>query len=162
MNIDGSAVERITEEPLTSTLAGSWSPDGRAILFARSFQGDIDLVRLDLASGRERRLPGTEAAEYGGRYSPDGGLIAFHATGLGDEARIVVMNADGGGRRELTRGRQHYDPRWSPDGRWLLFTGAPSGETQFDLLAVPVDGGDATAIVATEHDERSGSWLPRR
>jgi len=162
MNADGSAVERITKEPLTSTFAGTWSPDGRAILFARSFRGNVDLVRLDLATGREERLPGTEAAEYGGRYSPDGKRIAFHASGPGDEARIMVMNADGGGRRELTRGGQHYDPHWSPDGRWLLFTGAPLGERQFDLLAVPVDGGEVETIVATELDERSGSWLPRR
>jgi len=161
MKADGSEIERLTAEPLTSTFVGTWSPDGRAVIFARNFDGDVDLVRLDLASGREERIPGTTAAEYGARYSPDGERIAFHATtGEGDEARIVVMSADGSGRHDVTRGGQHYEPHWSPDGHWLLFTGAPSGASQFDLLAVPAAGGTVRPVVATEVDERGGSWRP--
>lgn len=107
---------RLTEEPLTSTFGGTWSPDGTRVLFARDYDGDIDLVLLDLETGEERRVPGTAAAEYGGRFSPD--------------------------------------------GRWIGFTGAPPGETQFDLFFVPAEGGEVRPLVLTGDDERSGAWRP--
>jgi len=160
MDSDGANVERLTGEPLTSTFLGGWSPDGRTILLARDFDGDIDLVLLDLETRRERRITGTAANESGGRYSPDGRRIALHATGEGGEARIVVIDADGGNRRELTRGAQHYQPVWSPDGRWLMFTGAPVGATQFDIMLVAAAGGPVRPLVDTEVDERAASWRP--
>jgi TolB protein len=158
MASDGGEPERLTREPLSSTFGADWSPDGHSLLFARDFDGDVDLVVLDLETARERRLPGTRAAEYGGRFSPDGRYVAFHAGTESGEARIVVMNLDGSGRRELSRGAQHYDPHWSPDGGWLMFTGAPPGAIQFDLLIVPSAGGEIAPLVATDDDERSGSW----
>ncbi len=156
----GGEPERLTREPLSSTFGADFSPDGRSLLFAREFGETIDLVLLDLATLEERRLPGTSAAEYGGRVSPDGRRVAFHAAEESGEARIVVMNLDGSERLELTRGAQHYGPQWSPDGRLLMFTGAPLGATRFDLMTVPSGGGEVLPLVATDQDERSGSWSP--
>jgi TolB protein len=156
----GGEPTRVTQEPLTSTFGPDWSPDGRSLLFARDFDGDIDLVRLDLDTGAETRLPGTPAAEYGGRYSPDGKRIAFHAGLETGEARIVVADLDGSERRELSSGGQHYDPHWSPDGRWILFTGAALGASKFDLMMVPAEGGAIESLIATDADERSAAWSP--
>lgn len=58
------------------------------------------------------------------------------------------------------RGAQHHDPHWSPDGRWLMFTGAVAGAIQFDLMVIPVSGGEAKSWVTGDHDERGGSWSP--
>jgi TolB protein len=160
MDADGGSVERLTVEPLTSTFFGSWSPDGRTILLARDFGGDVDLVVLDLETRQERRIRGTPASESGGRFSPDGGTIAFSMAKASGESRIVLVTADGSGRRELTRGAQHYQPNWSPDGHWLIFSAASLQATQFDLMTVSVDDGTVRALVATEVDERSGSWRP--
>lgn len=160
VDLESSEVRRITDEPLASTFGGNWSPDGRSVLLARSFDSDIDLVLLELDSGQERRLEGTTAAESSGSFSPDGNLIAFNMALESGESRIVVSRIDGSERRELTRGAQHYYPSWSPDGRWLMFTGAPLGAASFDLLLVPVEGGEVEPLVATEVDERSGAWKP--
>lgn len=160
MDAAGGAAERLTKTPLTSSFFGAWSPDGTTLVFARDFGGNVDLVLLDLDSGEETRLPGTAASEFGGRFSPDGQHIAFAAAGPDGEARIVVIEAGGSGRVELTAGAQHYDPVWSPDGRWLMFSGAPLGESQFDLMVVPASGGPVSTLLATEVDERSGSWRP--
>jgi TolB protein len=162
MDADGSGVERLTDAPLSSTFFAAWSPDGLTLASARSFDGNVDIVLIDVDSGAERRVAGTEASEYGARFSPDGAWLAFHAAGEGDEARIVVARVDGSERRELTAGGQHYDPRWSPDGRWLMFTGAASGAAQFDLMMVSAQGGSPRPLVATDADERTGSWRPQR
>jgi hypothetical protein len=161
MRADGSDVRQLTAAALTSTFAGSWSPDSNNVLFARDYDGDIDLTVVDVMTGVERRLPGTDLAEYGGAYSPDGRQIAFHAAAPDGESRLVVMAADGTQRREVTTGGQHYGPVWSPDGTWLMFTGAPLGATQFDVLYVAATGGEIHTAVATEADERNGTWRPR-
>jgi Tol biopolymer transport system component len=56
---------------------------------------------------------------------------------------------------------QNHGGSWSPDGRWLRFTGAPFGGDPYDILAVPVEGGDVIPIVATDRDERTGTWAQR-
>lgn len=160
MDADGGNVERLTDQPLGSTFPGAWSPDGYTVVLARDFDGDVDLVLLDVETHQEQRILGTDAAESSGQFSPDGRRIAFNAAGDGDESRIVVVDLGSGERSEVTRGAQHYQPSWSPDGRWLMITGAPSGATQFDLLMVSVNGGRVLPLVATEADERSGSWRP--
>ncbi len=159
MGADGSGQRRLTREPLPSTWAASWSPDGRAVLMARPIDGDLDLVLLDPETGEERTLLHRTGSDSAGRYSPDGSRIAFHAA-LGEESRIAVMSADGSALRFLTEGGLHYYPKWSPDGRWLLFTGAPPGGDGNDLLVVPADGGAVTPLVAGPGDERFGSWAP--
>jgi len=160
MDVDGGNPERLTEEPLTSSFFGAWSPDGDALVFARDFGGNVDLVVIDIDSREETRLSGTIDSEFGGRFSPDGERIAFAAAATDGEARIVVVDVSGGNRVELTAGAQHYDPVWSPDGSWLMFSGAPLGESQFDLLMVGAAGGPVSTLLATEVDERTGSWRP--
>jgi TolB protein len=157
MSADGSDQRRLTATPLSSSFMGTWSPDGRTIVFSRSVDGTTDLFLMDADGTNERPLTATPESEGGARYSPDGRLIAFDVS-AGEERRIAVMNADGSGRRVVTEGGQHYQPAWSPDGRWLLFTGGPLAAAQLDLLAVPATGGSVVPIVSTAEDERSGSW----
>ncbi len=159
MDADGSGQRRLTREPLPSSYAAAWSPDGRAVLMVRPVAGDADLHLLDPETGEERVLLARAGADGSGRFSPDGTRIAFHAT-VGEESRIAVVAADGSGLRFLTESGLHYYPTWSPDGRWLLFTGAPPGATRNDLLVVSADGGAVTPLVAGPGDERSGSWTP--
>ncbi len=160
MKPDGSEQVRITDRRVGSSFGGAWSPDGRSLVFSRFIAPeDTELFVLDVTTGEERRLTTRPGSEGGARYSPDGTRIAYHHQ-VGDTARIAVMDADGGGTRYVTNGGLHYVPSWSPDGRWLIFTGAPLGGERYDLLAVPVEGGDVVPVVQTEHDERYGSWAP--
>jgi len=159
MRADGSDPRQLTAEPLPSTYAGAWAPDGRTVVFARPVDGDTELHLLDVESGEERLLLVRPGADGGPRFSPDGAWIAFHAQD-GEASRIAVVAADGTGLRFLTRGALHHNPMWSPDGRWILFSGAPLGETVNDLLVVSVDGGGVEPLVAEAGDERLGRWAP--
>lgn len=158
MNADGSSPRRLTQAPLTSSFAGSWSPDGRSILFSRDVGGTPSLHVLDLASGEETRLTRGPESFMGGRLSPDGSRLVASLQ-VGDESRIVVMDPGGAMVRVLTSGAAHYYPTWSPDGRWIVFTGAALGSTDNDVLAIPADGGHPVPLVATPADERFGTWI---
>lgn len=158
MNADGSSPRRLTRTPLTSSFSGSWSPDGRSILFSRDVGGTPSLHLLDVASGEETRLTRGPEAFMGGRLSPDGSRLVASMQ-VGEESRIVVMGRNGTIARVLTSGAAHYYPTWSPDGRWVVFTGASSGSSDHDILAVPAEGGSVVPLVATPADERFGTWI---
>lgn len=153
---------RLTVAPLPGTLGPSdWSPDGAWILAARPFDGQLDVVRIDVATGAEERLTHDPAGEYGAAYSHDGRRVAFHAES-GDSAQIVVLDLASGERRVLTSGPGgRYSPAWSPDDRWLLVSAMAPGADQTDVVAIRVDDGFVVPVAATADDERYGAWVPR-
>ena len=55
-------------------------PDGRWVVFSRYDGAAIELWRLDLRDGRERRLTSTGAVNVEPRLSPDGKRLAWVST----------------------------------------------------------------------------------
>jgi len=112
----------------------SWSPDGRVIACSSdSLGGSVLLVP---ANG------GTAAvvARFGARpvWSPDGRRLALDYNGA-----VLVMDRSGGSPHTVvarTSGRPFTV--WSPDGRHLILWDRRKG----DIVSVPADGGDATAL----------------
>jgi len=139
-----------------------WSPEAAPLVYTSKASGNSDIWLRSDPGGPPVRLTHDEAQDHWASFFPSGTRIAYQSL-RGGQREIWVVGLDGGGLVNLSaHPAQDLLPEVSPDGRWLLFTGAPLGERQFDLLAVPVDGGEVETIVATELDERSGSWLPRR
>ena len=83
--------------------AGSWSSDGRKILFTRWPIGKFgDVYVLDVKSGKTRRLTSTRGDDTDASWSPDGTRILFDSTRDGNR-EVYVMNANGSRARNLTR-----------------------------------------------------------
>lgn len=116
-------------EHLIGDSAGSFSADGRTIVFNRVFstlrygvdthpvpkRSVLLLMRAD--GSRKRVLRHAQAFEYDATFSPDGRSILF----VRDE-RIYVMNRDGSGARLVRRDLLEQNcPRFSPDGRMISF-----------------------------------------
>lgn len=95
---DGSNRRTYQGPDVTSARAFAWTPDGRAIVYARA--GTQGLFRLELATGEQRRLTtfGSTPA-----FSPDGTRIAFAGGGgCRDRYGIYVAHADGNRAARLT------------------------------------------------------------
>ena len=123
MDADGSAQRNLAPAPSSQEFAGSWSPDGRTILFTTNRDGNWELYSMDAAGRNAHNLTRNrlnDGRDGGFVWSPDGNKIAF-GTNRDKNLELYVANADGGGLRRLARTRDEFVFAWSPDGRRLAF-----------------------------------------
>jgi serine/threonine protein kinase/Tol biopolymer transport system component len=140
MGATGESVRRISETGYNP----SWSPDGREIVCATvpiSWPGGrgtvSQLVRIDVATGAERRLATGDAVQPS--WSPHNLRIAYWGTPAGTSRRVISTIPAGGGEAVplIDDGSINWSPVWSPDGRYLYFVSDRSGS--MNLWRVPVD-----------------------
>jgi Tol biopolymer transport system component len=110
-----------------------------------------------------RRLTGGKSDCGAPQFSPDGLWITYHAD-RGEHSEIVVTDRWGLEHRVVASGEQLRNPRWSPDGRWIVYTAAnPAGpKGNFDVMAVPVDGGSPVVLAGGPAREADPCWRPMR
>jgi Tol biopolymer transport system component len=121
--------------------AGSWSPDGRRLVYLVYREGNQELEIYDLDRGRNvkrLRTPGIGAA-VDPAWSPDGRYIAFagHVGGISD---LFLYDLETDRVEQLTNDREaQLQPAWSPDGRTLAFaTDAGPGTSLERLTFAPM------------------------
>lgn len=156
MNVDGSGLERITQEPTFDSMA-SWSPDGTRIAYSRvdissmfssasasasaaisrNGSNGIHTIKVD---GTGLRQLTYEAHDEYPAWSPDGKTIVFGR--LDKHAGwIYTVNPDGGGPKKLTNPPEGFwdsQPSWSPDGTKIAFTRA--SESRSEVFTMNADG----------------------
>lgn len=150
-------------EHLVDDFRGSFSPDGKTIVFERLFSTQrfgVDthpvskravllLMRADGSRKRVLRHAGAKF-EHDATFSPDGRSILF----VRDE-RIFLMRRDGSGARPVRRDfLEQACPRFSPDGSMISFwrgSGAKSGA----YFVMNADGTGLRRIVNS-----GGEWTP--
>jgi Tol biopolymer transport system component len=153
MRADGSHVKRITFTPGVNELQPAWSPDGRRIVVSRAAgtappPGSLyptppsDLVIIDLATGRERKLTDTPNTwEQVPHWSPDEKRIAFDGDTLEPgNPDVYTIKVDGTGLQRLTT-HPGFDEfaRYAPDGKQLVFDSDRAGGFA-DVFLMRTDG----------------------
>ncbi|KUJ67320.1 amidohydrolase [Streptomyces albus subsp. albus] len=107
----------VRADPTRYLLAPTWSPDGRALVYADDRDGLLAVRRRELAGGAETVL--AEGGRVHPVLSPDGGRLAC----LDMSGNLVVTELASGTERVLAAplggGGLPGRPSWSPDGRWL-------------------------------------------
>lgn len=166
-------------------IPGSWSPDGRTILFTRCAVPDQPTLASTCAVHRVSR-EGSELRKLTDRsqqpaFSPDGDSIAFvtdrdehgmYATGSDEDAfahELYVMNAEGKDERRLTHTQSLAEatPAWSPDGSRIAYAREGPARFSTQLMIVHADGdcptlliGDASDLNADGPSFESPAWRP--
>ncbi len=96
-----------------------WSPDGREVVFACTFEGHPDVCVVEVERLFVRRLTEETSADAPGFWSSDGGSIYF-ASNRSGSAQVWKIPARGGPPLQITK-NGGLDPRVSHDGRFLYY-----------------------------------------
>ncbi|MBI4787258.1 MAG: PD40 domain-containing protein, partial [Chloroflexi bacterium] len=185
---DGSKVTWLTEEtvrefppigfslstlrPNLASVAPAWYPDGSAVLFLVTLQGDqpTSLYRVNRDGSGLIRL--VDSNVYSPAISPDGTRIAYITFEEPNRrvGKIIIADANARNPKEIVRMERSVleilnplllrDLSWSPDGTRLAFAANPNGN--MDLFVVNADGTELRNITGWPGDEIAPRWRPRR
>jgi len=167
MNIDGSRLERLTNDPGFDD-SPALSPDGRQIAFLTARHDPdpqfpnlkYELYVMNADGSHQHRLTTTEAAEDHPAWSPDGRWISFDADYDGDGfCEIYIIQPDGSSLTRLTFGAYNDQfADWSPDGRQIAFSSDRNGN--WDIFIMSSDGSGQQALTGSSNWELFPAWSP--
>lgn len=146
----------------------SWSPDSKALIYAKlDFSGPYyiksDLYRYDLEKEKEERLTWGERAYYG-RFSPDGTKV-YYAKNVGRDGSTALATLDLKTHKSSTvrefpenTGIIHSFAI-SPDGKQIALTIWRPGGYQ-DLYLIAAEGEELNPITQDKNQEADPVWSP--
>ena len=140
---DGS--EKRVETGSSEDAYARWSRSGDAITYESGRDGNPEIYRTDLETGKTTRLTNNSSLDEWPSLSPNGRRIAW-GSGNEEEKDLWIMRADGSGKEQLTQGLLFGDafPEWSPNGRQIMLT-VREGEV-FVLKVIDIETGHVTHI----------------
>jgi Tol biopolymer transport system component len=158
VNLDGTGLTNLSNDPDDPSYTPSWSPDGTQIMFMIEDDYTSRIHVMDADGSNRVQL--TSDIEYSPVWSPDGTKIAFVSERDG-APEIYVMNADGSNQTNLTNtyGVLPYAPfndapAWSPDSTRIAFSSDRDG--QVEVYVIDDDGANLARLTNS-----SGSDEPR-
>jgi Tol biopolymer transport system component len=150
----------------------SFSPDGRTLLADRARGHGLDVVLLDVATGRMSLFA---RHAHSATYSPDGSQVSLlserdHLVAQGlAVGELYVTAADGSRWRRITRNlKEEESPGWDPSGQRLAYaqsTGSQSVGFGFTnvVMQVNVDGSCPMRLAGRPRSRAASSsalWAP--
>jgi Tol biopolymer transport system component len=148
-NPDGTELKCLTPWAKAYTAEGSYSADGKWIVFSSGNAGNVQLYVMNAHGTEVRQVTKAPDCYNGGPFfSPDGARIVFRADRKEkDRLQLYVINSDGTGEKALTDNDKwvYWAPYWFPDGKHIIYTAADHSDEKarpnYDLFWMAVDGG---------------------
>jgi TolB protein len=157
MSVDAGDLRPITRDGSIS-LAPSWSPDGRSLLYTSFLSGNPSLFAIDLG-GNRRLVSSRRGLNLGGRWSPAGRAIAA-ALESGGATDIALLDPNGQLLHFVTKERGiDVSPSWSPDGKSIVFCSDRGGGPQ--IYVVDAAGGTPRRVTFEGSYNTSPAWSPK-
>lgn len=153
-NPDGTDLKCLTPWAKAYTAEGSYSADGKRIVFSSGNAGNVELYTMNADGTGVKPLTHTPGCYNGGPFfSPDGTRVVFRSDRKEkDRLQLYVINADGTGERALTTNDKwvYWAPFWYKDGKHIIYTAADhSDETKrpnYDLYWMNTETGKTTRL----------------
>lgn len=160
---DGAGLTQLTDSPGYDA-EGSYSHDGKQIVFTSTRDGDPDLFVMNSDGSNVRQLTNEPGYDGGPFFSPDDRWIVFRSDR--DEEHMLqlyVISADGKSEFQLTDDANtvNWAPYFHPSGKYIVWARADYSRgpafANFDLYTMDVTasevtfaGGDVTRITFHE------------
>jgi Tol biopolymer transport system component len=164
--LGGGAPRRYTAGPFASEKARyqfgylAFTPNGKALgAWLARWDGRSELWVLPFPEGTPREPFSLVQGTYPFSWMPDGRHIVFGGVVPGSMgADLQTIDTKRGIMRPLSMlTRNALDASASPDGSTIAFN---AEESDFDLIAVPLDGSPVTPLLATPRNELDPMWSP--
>ncbi|CAN5337672.1 hypothetical protein BH10PLA2_BH10PLA2_14940 [soil metagenome] len=152
-NPDGPGLKQLTTTKGYDA-EGSFSADGKQIVFCSSRTGNLELFIMDADGKNVRQLTHAPGCYNGGPFfSPDGKQVIFRSDRKKkDHLQLYVINSDGTGEKALTDNLDwvYWAPYWYKDGKHIIYTAAdhsnPTARPNYDLYWMNIESGKTTRI----------------
>jgi Tol biopolymer transport system component len=151
-NPDGTDLKQLTHARGYNA-EGSYSPDGKQIVFCSSRDGNLELYIMDADGKNARKLTNAPGCYNGGPFfSPDGKRVIFRSDRKKkDYLQVYVINADGTGERALTDTEGvNWGPFWYKDSKHIVYAAAdhsnPTVRPNYDLWWMNVETGQKVRL----------------
>ena len=169
INLDGTGLKRLTSSAGYDA-EGSFSPDGKHIVFTSDRDGDPDLYIMNADGTGTRQLTDAPGYDGGPFYSPDGRWVIFRSDRQKkDMLQLFAISVDGKTEVQLTNNldQVNWCPFFHPSGKYIIWSGADYSQgpqsANFDLWTMDIEmtpttftGGKTQRIT----DHKSADVLP--
>ncbi len=155
---DGANLKRLTDAPGYDA-EGSYSADGRFIVFTSQRDGDLEIYVMNADGSDQRRITHGKGYDGGPFFSPDGRSILYRGDRRNDgkqNLQIRLVGADASHDRALTDNELfNWCPFWHPSGKSFIFTQADHSlrargeKPNYDLYLMKVPQGDTAKPAPT-------------
>jgi Tol biopolymer transport system component len=163
---DGRGLKRLTDAPGYDA-EGSYSSDGKQIVFTSSRDGDPDIYIMDADGSNVRQLTDAPGYDGGPFFSPDNRWVIFRSDRQKEHMlQIFAVSADGKTEVQLTNNLDHVNwcPYFHPGGKYIIWSGAdysdPSRRNPFHLFTMDLTypegkltGGKVTQITDSDQSD---------
>ncbi len=159
-DLNGKHIKQLTHEKGYDA-EGSYSPDGKYIVFASNRSGYTDKLTaeerkifardpsyameiyiMNADGSAVKRLTNSAGYDGGPFFSHDGKKITWRRFSAdGAKAEIYTMNADGSEQKQITRlGSMSWAPFYHSSGDYIIFASSVFGYSNFELFIVDSEG----------------------
>lgn len=149
-DVDGTNLKRLTDTPGYDA-EGSYSHDGRHIVFTSDRDGDPDLYIMNSDGTGVRQLTNTPGYDGGPFFSPDDKWIIFRSDRDKEHMlQLYAISVDGKHEVQLTDDLNtvNWAPYFHPSGKYIIWTRADYTQghqgANFDLYTMDITSTDTT------------------
>ena len=150
-DLDGTNLVRLTDTPGYDA-EGSYSPDGRQIVFTSFRDGDAEIYIMDADGKNPRRITHAKGYDGGPFFSPDGKRIIYRSDRKdNDLLQVYINNTEGTAERALTNNEfVNWGPFFHPDSRHIIYATSRHGHQNYELYLMDIETGAEERITFRE------------